>query len=338
MQLIVFVGLIGLIWANPASKTASTGPAHEALKNMRNVLSAYDRAFKQCAPLTKFHLKLQDYTRSHMGYSPPSGELVGQLTTMLLNIDSEYFQATRSLNGLCAESTPLLEGYVQMFEGYSPEMADAQKELLQAALQASQDKSSKALRGLEQTVSKFNAASHKLDDLIVQLTSDFKDNSDFFKSEVKAAQAEAALKAAVNQAPKSQGQWDNQQAAPGNQQGQDQRKVQKPAAPMGQPAPNAQTATSGKRGENEANTAEIIAQLKKRFTETKQFYADLKNQMNEEIGKIDFVSIDNNLKSKNVALASSNAQVGSAGVFAQPNEISSIKNAINKFTNKCSAI
>lgn len=300
----IIVCSICLIWAITA--TEAPGPALEALNNVKNVLIAFNKAFKQCAPLTVYHKKLQDFTRNHTGLSNKGGELAGQLTTMLLNTDSEYFQATRSVKGFCGESGPLLEGFVQLFEGYSPDAADAQKDLLLGILLTADDKLGKACVGLVETVTNFNAASRKLDDLLVQLTEDFNEDSEFFKSEVKAAKAEAALNAFTNGPPSSQYQIE----------------------------PNVTRTPPTKNGDNEKEDVNIAKDLKKTFAETEQFYVDLKKQMSDA-GKIEFESTDNKIKARIAALKGSTTRVRTIGVAALDAGFPAILSAVNGFTAQC---
>lgn len=286
MKLIVFCGLIGLIWADTTQ---------DAFENMKNALVDIDTASKLCAPMTTFHKTLQDFTRTHRNvYSSKGGELVGQLTTMLLNVDSDYAQVAVSVNGVCSESEPLLEAYVSMFDAYSQDMAEGQKEILEGVLQTATTKIGQAERALLQTFTHFDAAYHLLEDLIVQLTTDFDQGSDFFKSEVDAAKAEAMLNLTTT------------------------------------------TPTSKVPQRVIVSDAEIIAKLNQKFTEIKQFYVNMKNQMSEAV-HLDFLSLDSKLNTDIEAVRTSSGLVTANGVFASNSAIPVIKSSIDGFLNQCKA-
>lgn len=307
MRSLDFFCLIGLIWANAA--IATIGPAQEALKNAKIALVAYDEVVKQYEPLSVFHETLQAFTRNHTGLSNTGCEMVGQLTTMLLNIDSEYFQAKLSVKSFCGESVGLIDGFVQLFVGYCRDNSDAQNDLLQGILQTADDKLGKSRRGLEETVTKFNAASSKLDGLLVQLRKDFKEDSEFFMSEFKAAKVAIIL--LTNPVPPMSGLETNQR--------------------------NVQLTPPSKHFDNktdDGNNVEITENLKKRFAEIEQFFVDLKNQMNSA-GQIDFETTDKKLKASIEVLKGSHTRVNKKGVYAESAEFEAIKSAAEDFTEQC---
>lgn len=334
MQLFMFFGIIGSIWGNAAvsQETSTGGAVKEAVASIENTLVSFDKELKRCTPWTKLHEQLEEFARSHTGYSALSGQHVGQLKTLLLNIDSQYFQTRRATKGMCNEATPFFDGYVQLFDGYGPENADGQKQLLQEILQTGVSKSNKALRGLKQTIATFKTASNKLDDLIGQLADDYSENSEFFQTEVKVKQLEAALSATRDGAPIPQNQLNQQQQQPQHRLPQLYPQQQQQGRPVLRSKDRNPAALPDTQ--NEEVNKHIIADLKKKFGEIKKFYVDLKSQM-DGTGDLNVESIENELKSKIQTVRNAKSNIDAKGVLVETNQIQEINIAINSFTQKC---
>lgn len=142
-----------------------------AIETAEKALSIYDKAISDLVPKLNYP-ETKRFSDFQSYYSAASGRIVGELQTILMDGDDNFFGAKQSIYNLCGESVPILEGYVDLFDDYNEETAEAQKLLLTEMLDTEIRQLKEAESMIKQTSVKFIDASGKLDELTTQLTAD----------------------------------------------------------------------------------------------------------------------------------------------------------------------
>lgn len=159
--------------------------AAKSVEGASNVLDVYDKSIDKVIPWDVFHATTKALEQGRGRYGQKSGELVGEITTTMLNSEQHYFTASQSIYGWCGETIPLLEGYLELFKDYDKERAEGQKALLIEILDSGLAKMDIALDHIIQSIANFDIAAGKLATLDNQLQLDFKEGSTIMEAEIE---------------------------------------------------------------------------------------------------------------------------------------------------------
>lgn len=184
MFVFIFFCTIGSILGAPTSD-AEFNKDEKIFESANKALEIYNKTLDGVIPWNIFH-EVITTLEDHQGrYSSESGRLVGTVKTLLMNSEDHYFSATQSIYNWCGESIPLLEAYVELFNNYDKERAEAQKTLLLLVLDSGILKMDDAITMLNQSGMSLNDASGQLETLGNQLNLDFKEGSKVHEQEIE---------------------------------------------------------------------------------------------------------------------------------------------------------
>lgn len=292
-----------------------------AITTMEDALVAYDKVLKQCAQWRNF-LEQVPHPRTR-AFSSRSGQLMGEITTLLLNLDSEYFQATQPMYAWCGESIPLLDGYAFLMSNRKidvQERREGQRELLLEVLKTDVEQSNIALNRLEQAFSTLNTATNKLYSLALQLHDDFSEGSEHFENELKADQQKASKNLTIMGLATRAIKFTLQKLGP----------------MIGTIAPQLQTVINKipmLNSTNDASQDTAAAKLKAEFADIYNFCSNLWTEMDKQ-AKTDFDQIRNELRSKIEAIESAKDRIGNTA-FGDQRQTQPVSSAINSLKTRC---
>lgn len=321
MFMFIFFCVIGSILG--ASTSNSTGSVNHAIDDAEKVFTAYENALNKLIPTNILNQKIGQFSSYRNEYSSESGVLVGQIKTSLQNSEDSYFSAMQSLTNWCGESTPLLEGYVELFNDYDRERADAQKGLLLLVLSSGISNTNGVLSAISRIRVRLSDASDKLSMLAQQLTRDCSVESDFFKSKVR----EAIQGAVVNQTTvevlaRLIGPLIKELISFGILDGKNL-------------PPNLVVPTPAPTSDPNSQVQQIIIKLDEDCKKAQQFYATLSNLVNKGVN--DVVRAEDKLidETKNIEDLRSQTDKADAVVNLDKQVQASMINAVTKFNNRC---
>lgn len=158
----------------------SVGIATAAMiRPISRALGFYNRELDQVVPWKMYERTVKDLDRYE--YSKESGQLVGEVKALMMDIQGNYFASTESVSEWCSLTTKLMAPYLDLFNKSSAKTFEAQMMFFIKMLNDAAAKISAAQVTLEQSSVNFNNVAAKLTTLNTQLTKDFDSKSDYFK-------------------------------------------------------------------------------------------------------------------------------------------------------------
>lgn len=142
-------------------------------------LGFYNRELDQVVPWKMYEGTVKELDRDE--YSNESAQLVGEVKTLMKDVQDNYFSSTQSVSEWCGLTTKLMAMYLDLFGKSSAQTFDAQMMFFIKVLNDAATKISAAQVTLEQSSVNFNNMAAKLTTLNTQLTKDFDSKSDYFK-------------------------------------------------------------------------------------------------------------------------------------------------------------
>lgn len=151
----------------------------------------------QIIPWKTYEETVKELDRFRDDYSNESGQLVGEVKTLIMNAGDNYFSATQSIYEWCGLTKNLLAIYLRLFEKRTSKTYESQKTLLLKVLDDGLIKMSAGQDKLNQCSLNFNNVAGKLTTLKTRLSNDFNTESSYFQGKVDKIRKEAYGGAAV---------------------------------------------------------------------------------------------------------------------------------------------
>lgn len=172
--------------------------AQEAFDTANDALKLYDTVLDQNVKET---LKKFENPSPAQDYSHESSDILGSITTHLLNAMDGHNSVSQSIYEWCGLSASLLATYVKLFDGGNASKQNAQKTILIKVLENGMKQMGKALGKLGICASEFRGTSAMLATLLVQLGKDYDENSEYFRQKIKQILRESSSAAAQISGP-----------------------------------------------------------------------------------------------------------------------------------------
>jgi hemolysin E len=176
-----------------AEVAAAVGVVDTSINAASNALDLYNKVLDQVIPWATFEETVETLRKYQTDYSTTAGQIVGETTTLIMNSQDAYIDATRLVYEWCGLVIPLLQGYLQLLPTYSEASANGQKVILMQVLTKGIENMTSAQSSLAKSSASFNACAGKLSALTTQLKNDFDVKSDYFTGQVDKIRKEAYL-------------------------------------------------------------------------------------------------------------------------------------------------
>lgn len=158
--------------------------AREGIKTVGEVLTLYDRVLDRVIPWKELNETLVELDKFRKDYSAESGALIGEIKTLMMNGIDRYFIASQSVYEWASLVTPLLTGYILLFNGKTAKSTAAQKELLLRVLDDGIRKLTDSQEYLHKSSTSFNEAAGKLTTLQSRFNIEFQEKGEFIQSKI----------------------------------------------------------------------------------------------------------------------------------------------------------
>lgn len=163
----------------------------DAIEAGDKALNLYDKAIDHVIPWDSYESTMKNLKTFEQDYSDKSAELVGNVKTLLMNAQDEYFKATQSIYEWSSTTSALLEAYLKLFDNSTEEKAESQKKIILHVLESGIEKMNISQESLGKCSKDFNELSGQLVKLDNQLDNDFAENSPYFQSQIDKVRKQA---------------------------------------------------------------------------------------------------------------------------------------------------
>lgn len=128
--------------------------------------------------------KLKKLDQSGSEFSKKSANLIGKITTQLLNANDAYFMASQSIYEWCGVASSTLKRYINFSKIPNPALKTAQQGILVNAHKNGIKHMTNGNEYYEKSLSALHSASEELKALLAQLEVDYDPNGEWFKKRV----------------------------------------------------------------------------------------------------------------------------------------------------------
>lgn len=156
----------------------------ESTKSAIAALDLYDSVLDRIIPWAEFNATLVELDRFRNDYSLQSALLISEIRTLMLHGMDAYYSASQNVYEWAGLAANYLALYIKLFDHYSMEGAESQKQLLIDMLSDGVEKMSAAQDELARSSLSFNDIFGKLTVLLVRFEREFDEKSVFFQSKV----------------------------------------------------------------------------------------------------------------------------------------------------------
>ncbi|OQS03962.1 hemolysin E, chromosomal [Thraustotheca clavata] len=157
----------------------------DALIAAKTSLDHYNKALDKVVLWDEFQETLDLMTKYQHDHSIQASDVIGDITTLLLNGKDRYYNATRSVFEWCTMTVPLLNAYIRSVSTGKSISLEAQKKLLSKVFSEGVKKMGIAINQLDICSKLLNEATGKLVTLTTQLQNDFNNSSEYFNQQIR---------------------------------------------------------------------------------------------------------------------------------------------------------
>lgn len=171
--------------------------ATDALKSTDDAIKLYGDILDNILPWKAFNETLAELDKYKDEYSEKSGEIIGDIKSLMKDGVNAYYHASGYIFGWCDNATPLLQRFVNLFNSASPHKAVEQKEILITVLTKGVDEMKSAQDSISDSSLSFNQATGKLTTLNSRFQVEFTEKSEFYETKVRNIRLGAYLGTAI---------------------------------------------------------------------------------------------------------------------------------------------
>lgn len=153
-------------------------------------MDLFHKVIDQVVPWKTFEATLNQLDEFRSEYSEKAAERVAEVKLYLSQGMTAYYQASKDVYEWCMVVEPMLQKYIDLFDGIDKTKSAQQNNVLVKMLDGGIKEMEEAQEKLGKSSSSFNEAAGHLTILRHQLTSDFNENSEFYAGKISQVRAE----------------------------------------------------------------------------------------------------------------------------------------------------
>lgn len=157
---------------------------NKAINTIDGAIKLYSNVLDRIVPWKAFNETMVNLKSFKDKYSEQSAELVAEIRALLMEGISAYHRATQFIFEWANETIPLLTAYIELFDDYTANKAEKQKNILIEMLAKGAVEMKQAQAAITESSMSFNRATGKLTTLNTQFQIDSDEKSTYFKRKV----------------------------------------------------------------------------------------------------------------------------------------------------------